>query len=195
MRRFDIERAVLAAELPGPSVGIMLSLCTRIYRDEGIIPQREQPSLSRIASDTGWDRSTVIRHLAQLEAGGWLTRTRPPLWLARQLHVTTSYALRVPDSYPQASGSGPLGLVALRGEARRLALQALEAHEAEARRAANGELADAGDGASGPVPRNPDKTESRDSEAPACVHGVPGGLDENPRTGKPRCPLCRRDVS
>ena len=32
MRRYDIERAVLAASLPGPSVALMLTLCTRIYR-------------------------------------------------------------------------------------------------------------------------------------------------------------------
>lgn len=195
MRRFELERAVLAAELPGPSVGLMLALCTRIYRDEGIIPQHEQPSLSQLAADTGWDRSTVIRHLAQLERAGWLIRTRPPAWLARQLHVTTSYAMRIPDGYPQASGSTRPGLVALRGEARRTAQLGLVAHEAEARRAATTELVAGGAGASGSPRHNPDKTENRDPEAPGCAHGVPRGLEANPRTGKPRCPLCRRDVS
>jgi len=136
MRRFDIERAVLAAPLPGPSVAIMLTLCTLIWADEGIIPPGKQPSLSRLAIATGYDRSTVMRHLNQLEPAGWVTRIRPPKWLAQQMHVTTAYAMHIPDGYAQARGNGHLPLGALTGEARRLALEALEARDAEARSAA-----------------------------------------------------------
>jgi DNA-binding transcriptional ArsR family regulator len=198
MRRYEIERAVLAAPLPGPSVTIMLSLCTRIFKDEGVIPPGQQPSLSRLAADTGYDRSTVMRHLAQLEREGWVIRIRPPAWLARQLHVTTSYAMQIPpEGYPQARGSGHQALGARSGEARRAATRALAAHEAEARRAALRELGDDAAGARGSPPHKPDTTDNRQAEGgelAACDHGTPGGAELNPKTGKPRCPICRRDA-
>lgn len=196
MRRYDIERAVLAASLPGPSVAIMLTLCTRIYRDEGIIPPAEQPSLTRLAADTGYDRSTIIRHLALLERAGWVIRVRPPKWLAQTVHATTAYAMRVPPGYAQARGSLPRALGARSGEARRTAAQALAAQHEEARRAALGELGDTGGAARGGPPHSTDTAETRHPDPAAgtrCPHGVENGDVPARRTGKPKCPLCRQE--
>lgn len=198
MRRYDIERAVLAASLPGPSVALMLTLCTRIYRDEGVIPPAEQPSLTRLAADTGYDRSTVIRHLAELEAAGWVIRIRPPKWLAQTVHATTAYAMRVPPGYAQARGTLPRALGARSGEARRLAAQALAAQADEARRAALGDLGDGSGEAGGAAPHSSDRAESRHPDPAAgarCPHGVESGDVPAPRTGKPRCPMCRIEAA
>lgn len=135
MRRFDIERAVLRAQLPGPSVAIMLGLCTRINARTGYIPPDAQPSLSRQAAQTGYHRSTVIRHLAALETAGWIERRRPPVELARRYHLTTFYAPQIPASYPQARRRGEPPLGAERDEARRALEQELGAREAMASRA------------------------------------------------------------
>jgi DNA-binding transcriptional ArsR family regulator len=194
MKRYEIERAVLGARLPGPSVAIMLALCTKIWKDEGMIPPAEQPSLTRLAAETGYDRSTIIRHLSSLEAAGWVVRIRPAKWLAQQFHATTAYAMRVPAGYQQARGALHRGLEARSGEARRTAADALAAHAAEARRAALGELEAPGGEASGAAPHRPDRAENRHAVAEACVHGMPGGGELNRRTRKPKCPLCRRDL-
>ena len=196
MRRYDIERAVLAAPLPGPSVAIMLTLCTRIYADQGLIPPAEQPSINRLAADTGYDRSTVMRHLNDLEHEGWVIRIRPPKWLAQQLHATTAYAMKVPNGYAQASRNGHRALGALTGEARRLAAEALAARDAEARRAAATELGAAAAAARGAAARSTDTADTRDPDPAAgerCTHGVEGGALLHPKTGKPRCPLCRQE--
>jgi hypothetical protein len=193
MRRYEIERAVLAADLPGPSVAIMLTLCTRIWADQGIIPPAAQPSLNRLAADTGFDRSTIMRHLRLLELAGWVSRIRPPVHLARTLHVTTAYAMRVPGGYAQARGSAHRGLGALTGEARRAAAEALAAQDADARRAAAPELGDGAPGARGAAPHNSDTTEDRHAVAEPCDHGVPGGDQLNPKTGRSRCPMCRAE--
>jgi hypothetical protein len=193
MRRYDLERAVLAAELPGPSVALMLALCTRIYADLGIIPPANQPSLNRLAADVGYDRSTVMRHLTLLERAGWLTRIRPPVHLARTLHATTNYAMHVPRGYAQARGRLPRGLGALTGEARRMAEQALAAQAEEARCAALGELGDGGAAARGSTPHKPENPDSRQQQRPMCDHGVPGGDEINPKTNRARCPLCRAE--
>jgi DNA-binding MarR family transcriptional regulator len=194
MRRYDIERAVLAAPLPGPSVAIMLTLCTRIYADQGIIPPAEQPSINRLAADTGYDRSTIMRHLNDLEQDGWVIRIRPPVWLAQQLHATTAYAMKVPNGYAQASRAQQRALGALTGEARRLAHEALAARDAEARRAAASELGDGSAAASGAAAHSSDTADTRDADPAArgrCGHGVEGGALPHPKTGKPRCPMCR----
>ncbi|MGH3123953.1 MAG: hypothetical protein ACRDND_23445 [Streptosporangiaceae bacterium] len=137
MKRYDIERAVLAADLPGPSVTIMLALCTRIWRDEGIIPPDRQPSLTELARDCSLSRSTVMRHLNDpLERAGWVIRIRPPMWLARTEHVTTAYAMQVPEGYAQARRRRRRGLGADPGESGRTAEQELAARDEQARRAA-----------------------------------------------------------
>lgn len=196
MRRYDIEHAVLAAELPGPSVALMLALCTRIWVDEGLIPMNQQPSLSRLAADTGYDRSTVMRHLNDLETDGWVTRIRPPVDLARRLHVTTAYAMAVPPGYAQARGTGHRALGALTGDARRAAAKALEAQADEARRASGHGLGDDPAAARGTAPHKTDTSDTRHPDrAEACAHGVPGGDQLHPRSRKPKCPMCRLELA
>lgn len=136
MRRYEIERAVDRAALPGPSTGIMRALCSRINAKTGTIPGHAQPSLSQLAALAGYDRSTVMRHLNLLETAGWVIRIRPPAWLARSQHVTTAYAMQVPAGYPQARRRGEPRHAADREEARRAAAEALAARDSEADRAA-----------------------------------------------------------
>lgn len=108
MRRFEIERAVLRAQLPAPSVAIMLVLCTRMSARDGAIPRDHQPSLTWLAEASGQDRRTVMRHLAQLEAAGWLARDRPRRADAARYHITTAYDLAIPGAYQQARGTHSL---------------------------------------------------------------------------------------
>jgi DNA-binding transcriptional ArsR family regulator len=136
MRRYEIEAAVDRAQLPGPSTGIMRALLARINARAGIIEPAHQPSLSQLAALSGYSRSTIQRHLNDLEAGGWVIRIRPPMWLARTRHVTTAYAMRVPPGYPQARRRGEPRLGALREDARRAAESELGARDEMARRAA-----------------------------------------------------------
>lgn len=136
MNRYEIERAAMSADLPGPSKSIVLVLCTRIWRAEGIIPPGRQPSLSQLARESGWDRSTVMRHLNALESAGWVIRIRPPKWLARTEHATTAYAMRIPDGYPQARRTRRAGLAAQEAGAGRSAERELAARDDAARRAA-----------------------------------------------------------
>jgi hypothetical protein len=148
MKRYDIERAVERARLPSASVAIMMMLLRRIDAKGGEIPPGRQPSLSMIASAAGCHRSTVMRHLRALETAGWITRIRPPLWLAQRYHVTTAYAMHIPSSYPQARRRGDPGHAADSEEARRAAEQEIAARDAAASRAAHSGLdapgADAG---------------------------------------------------
>jgi DNA-binding transcriptional ArsR family regulator len=139
MKRYEIERAVDRAQLPGPSVGLMRALLARINAKSGVIPPEAQPSLSQLASLTGYSRSTAMRHLNVLEDQGWVIRIRPPLWLARTQHVTTAYAMRVPPRYPQARRRGEPRLGAELDAARARAERELAAQEDLARRAADHE--------------------------------------------------------
>lgn len=104
MRRFDTERAVLRDPgLPGPSVAILLALCTRMAADTGLIPSRHQPSLARLAADTGFSRRTVMRHLNGLEHVGWIARARLPLALAAATHTPTAYTVTCPQARDTAT--------------------------------------------------------------------------------------------
>lgn len=136
MKRYEIERAVQRAQMPGPSVAIMHVLCTRIHAESGIIPPGAQPSLNSLAAMAGYSRSTIVRHLGKLERTGWVTRVRPPAWLARTRHATTAYAMHVPIGFPQARRRGEPALGAQRAEARTAEEQELGARDAEARAAA-----------------------------------------------------------
>jgi hypothetical protein len=191
MRRYDIERAALAARLPGPQVAIVLALCTRIYRDQGMIPPAGQPSYNQLAADTGYHRSTIIRHVRRLEQAGWVIAIRPPAWQARQHHITNSYAMQAPANYPQARG----GLVAQRDQAGSTAHLGLVAQRDQAGSTARPELVAQRDQAGSTARPSFQTAESRDTDrAPACPHGVTGG-DRLMRSGRIRCPLCRMAVS
>lgn len=109
MNRYEIERAAKRAALPGPSFALVMLLCSYMRRGTADIPARYQPSLSALAAGSGYCRATVKNHLNRLERDGWLTRDRPPRWLAQTQHARTKYAVHVPDGYPQARPSDGLG--------------------------------------------------------------------------------------
>ncbi|MEU0575242.1 MarR family transcriptional regulator [Dermacoccus nishinomiyaensis] len=75
-------------------------------------------SLGALETFTGMSRSSVAKHLNNLEAGGWLRRIRAPGWKARTEHASTRYVTIIPNGYStkrpphrEASASGGLGLV------------------------------------------------------------------------------------
>lgn len=96
LSRFDVERAVLGANLPPTSRYLMLVLCTRCDGGSSTIPAKYQPSLTRLVRLSGLARSTVCVHLRILERRGWLIRKRPKVHLARTKHLRTNYILLVP---------------------------------------------------------------------------------------------------
>lgn len=108
--RFDVERAVLRSGLPPGWRHLMHVLCTKVDQDAGVILPDFQPSLTRLARDTGMHRRTVMRHLKGLEGLGWVTRRRPALQAQRAQHARTSYALHIGTGSPQASDTVPPGL-------------------------------------------------------------------------------------
>jgi|ERR1035441_590012 hypothetical protein len=110
MKRYELERAVEHAALPGPAKGILFVLCARISARDGSIPDRYQPSLSMLAAHSGYSRSTVMRHLNGLERDGWVARDRPEKPLSRAEHLTTAYTMSVPEGYPQARVTRHRGL-------------------------------------------------------------------------------------
>ena len=114
--RFDIERAVLASDLPPGCRHLCHVLCVRIDAQAGRILAAYQPSLTELARDTGRDRRTIMRYLTFLERRGWVIRARPRAELARRLHQRTQYAMRIPD-YPQARDTTPPELGTPRREA------------------------------------------------------------------------------
>lgn len=120
--RFDVERAVEASALGPIGRHIILFLCTRMMAGSTLIPREHSPSLTRLAAGTGWDRRTVMRHLALLEQSGWLIRHRPDPHAARTRHARTSYTVLAPGlargtppggvgaASPGAGGARPPGL-------------------------------------------------------------------------------------
>lgn len=80
-------------------------LCVRIDAKAGVILPAYAPSLTDLARDTGRNRRTIMRYLNTLERSGWVTRTRPPVNLARQQKRRTAYRIQIPPDYPQARDS------------------------------------------------------------------------------------------
>jgi len=95
--RWAVTKAVRASGLPAPSRLLMLTLADVAEVGTAEIPEQHTPSLSVLADETGLDRSTVRRHLASLEAAGWLVRLRPDPAAARSLGERTRYRLTVPS--------------------------------------------------------------------------------------------------
>ena len=95
--RWEIERAVLASDLPSPARLVALTLLTRTDAETAVIPGRYSPSLSTIAGDTGLNRASVARHLNVLESAGWVTRLRD-LGRAHSDKQPTCYQLHAPAS-------------------------------------------------------------------------------------------------
>lgn len=112
--RWEITKAVRASGLPAPSRLVMLVLADVAEVGTAEIPQQHTPSLKVLAGETGLDESTVKRHLASLEAAGWLERLRPSLEDARLRSVRTRYRLSLPkggaqEAPPQGAECTPQG--------------------------------------------------------------------------------------
>lgn len=104
--RWDLERAVLASELPAPARLLLLVLLIRADArtlDTG----KYSPSLTKLADDTGLGRSTVARELDRLERAGWIERHRPPVDLARSKKARTRYVVRDPAAPSPRAGLVP----------------------------------------------------------------------------------------
>lgn len=95
-RRFDVERALFASQLPPVCRHLLMVIASHINAATGEIPDRNQPSLTRLCRNTGWSRSTVCRRLQDLEDHGWLLRRRPPKWASQRQHVRTKYTVTIP---------------------------------------------------------------------------------------------------
>lgn len=94
--RWDVTKAVRASGLPAPARLVMLVLADVAEVGTAEIPERFTPSLSVLAQETGLNESTVKRHLRDLEAEGWVERSRPSVEAARQHGERTRYRLTVP---------------------------------------------------------------------------------------------------
>jgi hypothetical protein len=105
--RWELERAVLASDLPAPSRHLMLTLATWADMSTATIPTKFTPSLTVLTNTTGLDRATVRRHLNRLERDGWVVRRRPAPEKARAEHARTTYRLTIPDKQA-ARGTEPL---------------------------------------------------------------------------------------
>lgn len=75
--RWQITKAVRASALTTPARVIMLVLADVAEVGTAEIPAQRTPSLAVLAQETALGRSTVQRYLNELEAAGWLARTRP----------------------------------------------------------------------------------------------------------------------
>lgn len=96
--RFDVERAVVASDLPPAARQLMLTLA--VYTDSltAVIPDEYTPSLTDLEKATGLSRATVARHLARLEKDDWISRIRPESAHALGAGERTKYRLSIPAS-------------------------------------------------------------------------------------------------
>lgn len=92
--KWRVNRAVCASTLPPPSRLVMFVLSDRADARTAVIPDERTPSLAELASDTGLGEATVKRHLAGLEAAGWVERTRPSAEQQAR-HVASGYRLLI----------------------------------------------------------------------------------------------------
>jgi MarR family len=112
MTRWDVERAVMASELPPSARLAMFVLLAKTDSKTAVIPAEHTPSLTVLAGATGLDRSTIARTLRQLERDDWVSRQRPPVEQSRR-GARTRYRLTVPSGMtPLPSGTTQLGVVA-----------------------------------------------------------------------------------
>lgn len=95
--RWQVTKAVRASDLSAPARLVMLVLADVALVPTAIIPPEFTPSLSVLARETGLNESTVTRKLNELEAAGWVVRTRPTNEASRALGERTRYQLGVPD--------------------------------------------------------------------------------------------------
>ncbi|GLZ10265.1 hypothetical protein Acsp04_05000 [Actinomadura sp. NBRC 104425] len=95
--RWDVERAVLASDLPPMSRLLLLVLL--VHADARTLDTgKYSPSLTGLARATGLGRSTVARELNRLEAEGWVIRARPDVDDARSKRARTTYRITNPTA-------------------------------------------------------------------------------------------------
>lgn len=100
----ELRRALKASDLPAPARAILL--CLLVYHYDWThreIPAELRPSLTDLQVEAGYCRTTIRDHLHALELAGWITRTPPPIELARREHHRTAYELHIPGSEHEAA--------------------------------------------------------------------------------------------
>lgn len=97
--KWRVNNAVKCSALPPPSRLIMFVLSDRADVRTAMIPAGHSPSVGDLAAETGLGDATVKRHLASLEAFGWIARERPT---AEQMarHVSGTYRLMIGKGAP-----------------------------------------------------------------------------------------------
>jgi hypothetical protein len=104
--RWKITKAVRHSDLSSPAKLIMLVLADVADVGTAEIPPQWTPSLAGLAQETSLGRSTVAKHLKDLEELGWLKRSAPSP-TARGTGYRTSYTLCMPSG--TTYGELPLG--------------------------------------------------------------------------------------
>ncbi len=103
--RWRVVDAVEASDLPPVARHLMVTLCGRLSgrgMHTGELGEYS-PSLSLLATITGWKPSAVKDHLCALDRLGWLIRVQPPVKLQRSEKARTSYTVRIPGEPPDLS--------------------------------------------------------------------------------------------
>jgi DNA-binding Lrp family transcriptional regulator len=109
--RWEVERSVLASDLPPTARLVALTLLAFSDNGSPIVSRKHGPSLTALARCTGLGRSTVARELNRLETEGWLKRERPDMASARSVGARTGYTLCPIVASPiPGLGSPALGL-------------------------------------------------------------------------------------
>jgi hypothetical protein len=103
--RFDVERGVVASQLPKLARLLMFVLLTHADNDTAEIRERSSPSLTDLARETGMNRSTVVRTLRRLDVAGWVVRTAPPIAESRK-GARTRYRMAIPVGAPETQQVG-----------------------------------------------------------------------------------------
>lgn len=96
--RWQIAKAVRRSDLQPPARLVMWTLLDSADVHTGVIPASHSPSLSTLAKDTGLSRSSVTKHLNELEARGWVDRTPPPVREQVSMRARTQYRVLLPTS-------------------------------------------------------------------------------------------------
>lgn len=95
---------MLRSALPPGWRHLIHVLCTHVDEDAGVILPQFQPSLTKLASETGLHRRTIMRHLNGLERHGWVGRLRPSPADARTKHARTQYSVNIGRNPPPQAG-------------------------------------------------------------------------------------------
>lgn len=103
--RWRVIDAVEASDLPPVARHLMVTLCGRLSgrgMHTGELGEHS-PSLSLLATITGWKPTAVKQYLGELDRLGWLLRVQPPVELQRSEKARTSYTVRIPGDPPDLS--------------------------------------------------------------------------------------------